>query len=54
MAISLDEYDKINEQMPKRETGDEIELSGADEAALDRAWAESAKNKPDEVKAAVA
>lgn len=38
MAISLDEYDQINKQMPKRGKGDESELSEEDESALDAAW----------------
>lgn len=39
MAILLDEYDEILEQMPDRGgKGDQIELSEKDEAALDRVW----------------
>lgn len=53
MAISLDEYDKILEQMPDRGgTGDQLDLSEEDEAALDRAWKKVAKeNKSSKVSA---
>lgn len=54
MAISLDEYKKINRQMPKRGKGDEIELSEEDERALDKSWEKLAKEKSRKKKAAVA
>lgn len=52
MAISLDEYDKINSQMPKRGKGDEIELSQEDEAALNATWDNLAKEKASKNKSA--
>lgn len=46
MAIPLDEYKRINSQMPKPEgKGDEAELSEKDETALDKSWQQLAEEK---------